>query len=195
MGTVAAVVTSEAEGGGRRLSIKPDRLPVAELALGDSVALDGACLTVTDVADGRFQVQAGAETLRVTTVSSWSQGTRLNLERALCLGDRLGGHMVLGHVDGVGEVTARVEEDANLVLTFRVPASVGRYVIPKGSLTVDGISLTVNEVAQDEVKVALIPHTVDMTALAGKHVGARVNLEADMIGKYVERLVAPYQST
>ncbi|MEZ4402806.1 MAG: riboflavin synthase [Kofleriaceae bacterium] len=173
------------------LTVRPAALPVAELGLGDSVAHDGVCLTVTAVGADTYQVLAGAETLAKTTLGERRVGDRLHLERALALGARLGGHLVAGHVDGVGELVAREDRGANVVLRFRPPGELLRYVISKGSIAIDGVSLTVNTVDDDSFAVAIIPHTVTATHLAQRRPGARVNLEVDLIGKYVERLVAP----
>jgi riboflavin synthase len=174
----------------RVLSVRPAAIAVEDLAIGESVAIDGVCLTVTERGDGAFTVLAGDETLRRTAVGDLATGQRVNLERAMRLGDRLGGHLMQGHVDGVGTIADRREADSNLVLEFRAPAPLLRYVVEKGSIAVDGISLTVVSVADYSFAVALIPHTVAATALAGKPVGARVNLEVDIIAKYVERLLA-----
>jgi riboflavin synthase len=175
------------------LTIEPQSIPVSELGLGESVAVDGVCLTVTECAGRRFTVLAGAETLRLTTISELRVKSRCNLERALRLGDRLGGHMVAGHVDGVGEIRSRRDGGANLELHIAPPRDLLRYVIAKGSICIDGISLTVNTVGADSFSVALIPHTTTVTTLADKAVGARVNLEVDLVGKYVEKLVAGYR--
>jgi riboflavin synthase len=172
------------------LIVRPPRLPLAELAIGDSVAIDGVCLTVTARDEGGFRALAGAETLARTTASELAIGSRVNLERAARLGDRLGGHLVQGHVDGVATLRRRSDQGANLALEMELPAALARYVVEKGSITVDGVSLTVNRVGDASFEVALIPHTVAATALGGKPIGARVNLEVDMIAKYVERLMA-----
>lgn len=171
------------------LAIRTGRLPAAELALGDSVAIDGVCLTVTGRDEVGFEVTAGAETLRRTTLGNVRVGARVNLERAVRAGDRLGGHFVQGHVDGVGHVAARRDRGANLEIDFRVPAELARYLIEKGSVAVDGISLTINQVRASLFSVALIPHTVDETTLADRRAGDPVNLEVDMIAKYVEKLL------
>jgi riboflavin synthase len=175
------------------LTVRPARLAVAELGLGDSIAHDGACLTVTERGADSYQVLAGAETLAKTTLGERRVGDRLHLERAMVLGARLGGHLVAGHIDGVGELVSRVDRGANLVLTFRPPAPLLRYFIVKGSIAIDGVSLTVNTVDDTSFSVAIIPHTVTATHLADRRPGARVNLEVDLIGKYVERLVSPYK--
>ena len=166
---------------------------LARVRIGDSIAVDGCCLTVVATGGRLFDVEAAAETLGVTTLGERLAGDRVHLERALALGDRLGGHLVSGHVDGVGRVVDRAPVDTALQLTFEAPPNVIRYVITKGSICVDGTSLTVNTVEGSRFSVLLIPHTLVATHLAGKQVGARVNLEADLIGKYVERLVAPWQ--
>lgn len=158
-----------------------------QLQLGESIACDGCCLTVVEARGGSFRLQASPETLRRTTLGEWRQGTRVNLERALRLGDRLGGHWVQGHVDGVARVLSVREEGGSRVLAFELPAELAPFFIEKGSVTVDGISLTVNSVGRAEFSVALIPETLARTTLGGKGGGARVNLEADLVGKYVAR--------
>jgi riboflavin synthase len=174
------------------LVLAPDEIDAGDLAIGESIAVDGVCLTVTEREERRFRVLAGAETLRRTTLGALAAGGRVNLERALRAGDRLGGHVVSGHVDGVAEIGARRALGANLELEFRPPAPLLRYLVEKGSVAVDGISLTVNRVGDTSFEVALIPHTVERTALAAKKVGDKVNLEVDMIAKYVEKLVQGY---
>lgn len=158
-----------------------------ELQLGESIACDGCCLTVVEAKGSEFKVQASPETLRRTTLGEWKGGTRVNLERALRLGDRLGGHWVQGHVDGVSKIVSATEEGGSRVLAFELPENLAAFFIEKGSVTVDGISLTVNEVRPGEFSVALIPETLTRTTLGGKGAGARVNLEADLVGKYVAR--------
>jgi len=157
------------------------------LQLGESIACDGCCLTVVEAQGGTFKVQASPETLRRTTLGEWQPGTRLNLERALKVGDRLGGHWVQGHVDSVARVLAVREEGGSRVVSFELPPPLAPFFIEKGSVTVDGISLTVNEVQRESFSVALIPETVARTTLGSKSPGARVNLEADLVGKYVAR--------
>lgn len=162
---------------------------MADVELGESIAVDGACLTVTRTSAGAFAIDASPETLSKTTLGERRPGDRVHLERALRVGDRLGGHMVLGHVDAVGRlVGARPEGNARL-LEFAAPDEVARYLIAKGSVTIDGVSLTVNTVADDRFSVAVIPHTAQKTNLADYAVGRRVNLEADVLGKYVEKFL------
>ncbi len=174
------------------LVIEPTAMPVAELTLGESVACDGACLTVTATDARTFTVLAGAETLRRTTLGELVVDAALNLERALAVGARLGGHLVSGHVDGLGELRERRDRGANLELAFTCSSQVLRYVVEKGSICIDGISLTINHVDDYCFSVALIPHTVTSTTLARKTLGQRVNLEVDIIGKYVEKLLGGY---
>lgn len=175
------------------VTVAPGAIDTGELALGESVAVDGVCLTVTDASRGRFTVLAGAETLRRTTVGGLRVGGAVNLERALRAGDRLGGHLVSGHVDAVAEIGARRDLGANIDISFRMPREMLRYVVEKGSVAVDGISLTVNRVDDYSFAVALIPHTARKTSLAGKRPGDRVNVEVDVIGKYVEKLLGGYR--
>lgn len=163
-------------------------LGAADFALGESIAVEGICLTVVEREGDRFRVQAAPETLRVTTLGDFQVGTRVNLERALRLSDRLGGHLVLGHVDAVGQVKGRRQEGGSLVLELSLPEALAPFFIEKGSVTIDGISLTVNVLGRDAFSVQLIPETQARTTLASKAVGQRVNLEADVIGKYVARL-------
>ncbi|WP_207479048.1 riboflavin synthase [Arenibaculum pallidiluteum] len=161
------------------------------VALGASIACSGVCLTVierTGGPEGRFVVSVSAETLSKTTLGTWREGTRINLERALRLGDELGGHLVSGHVDGIAEVVSRRVEGGSLRLGFRVPTPLARFVAPKGSVALDGVSLTVNEVAGATFGINLIPHTQDATTLGSLQPGDGVNLEVDMLARYVARL-------
>jgi riboflavin synthase len=192
---VGVVARVEPREGTRLLELRPSALPVGELAIGDSVAVDGVCLTVTGCGGGLFAVTAVDETLRRTTLGELAAGHPVHLERALRLGDRLGGHMMQGHVDGVATIADRRAAGDNLELTFRAPPPLMRYVVEKGSIAVDGVSLTVARADDISFAVALIPHTVAVTALGRKEVGGRVNLEVDMIAKYVERLLAGHLST
>ena len=163
------------------------------IEIGASIACSGACLTVVERGSrgnrSFFAVDAAAETLRLTTVGTWRPGSRLNLERALRLGDELGGHMVSGHVDGIAELIARDEFVDSSGLTFRVPKELARFIAPKGSAALDGISLTVNEVKGDTFSVLLIPHTLKVTTFGALQVGARVNLEVDQMARYAARLL------
>jgi riboflavin synthase len=176
---------------GVRLAVAPP-FPVAELALGESIAVSGACLTVVKVEGRAFQVEVSPETLARSTLPSKKVGDRVNLERALRLGDRLGGHLVTGHLDGLGVLRERRQGPSHLELTFEMPAPLAPLVIEKGSIAVDGVSLTVNAVSEQAFTVNIIPYTAKDTTLSGLKVGDRVNLETDIIGKYVARLLAPH---
>jgi riboflavin synthase len=160
-------------------------------AIGASLAIDGTCLTVTEKTGGLLSLVVGPETLRRTTLGALHAGDEVNLERPLALGDRLGGHLVQGHVDAVGQVERRADIGPALQLWIAASPEIMRYVVIKGSIAVDGISLTINQATETAFEVTLIPHTRESTTLGGKPVGARVNLEVDLIGKYVERLIAP----
>jgi riboflavin synthase len=162
---------------------------LAPLALGDSVSVDGVCLTVDALADGAFEADCSQETLARTTLGSVSLGGAVNLERAMALGARMGGHIVSGHVDGTGSVAERRPLGEALVVTFTMPRELACYVAEKGSICVNGVSLTVNSAGADRFSVALIPHTLHKTTLDGIAVGARVNLEVDLLARYVARLL------
>ncbi|MCM0678378.1 riboflavin synthase [Micromonospora phytophila] len=156
---------------------------------GDSIAVNGVCLTVVDVAEGVFTADVMGETLRRSALGALRAGDPVNLERAAALGSRLGGHLVQGHVDGVGEIVAREPAAQWETVRFRLPAALARYVVEKGSITIDGVSLTVAEVGADWFAVGLIPTTLKLTTLGARRVGDPVNLEVDVLAKYVERLL------
>ena len=177
-------------GGGAHLQIEAPLIgPVAEI--GESIAVNGTCLTVETSGAWGFTCHAGAETLQRTTVGGLSTGARLDLERALSAGDRLGGHFVQGHVDCVGELVRRSDEGSSVRFEFEIPQQYARYVVEKGSVAVDGISLTVASSTGSTFEVASIPHTLANTTLADAARGRRVNIEVDILAKYVERLVGP----
>jgi riboflavin synthase len=163
--------------------------PPRELALGDSVAVAGACLTVVEVGSKTAAFEVSPETMARTTLALKKAGDRVNLERALKLGDRLGGHLVTGHVDGKGALRERREGAEYFQLKIEMPGALGRYVIEKGSIAIDGVSLTVNSCQGNTLTVNIIPHTAQKTTLAQLRVGDQVNLETDIIGKYVEKLL------
>ena len=171
--------------------IRPQRIALAELVVGESMCHNGACLTVTQVADDAYVVFAGAETLSRTALGGLRVGQRVNLERSLRVGDRLGGHWVSGHIDGTGTLAARRDLGSNLVLEIDAPPALLRYVVEKGSIAVAGVSLTINAVDAATFSVAIIPHTRDHTTLGDLAPGDRVNLEVDILAKHVEKLVKP----
>ncbi|HWO88604.1 MAG TPA: riboflavin synthase [Gemmatimonadales bacterium] len=171
------------------------RAPYRSLAVGESVAVDGACLTVVRTGRGTFTVEAVSTTLGRTNFGAYRKGRAVNLERALKLGDRMGGHLVSGHVDGVGKVVRRAIHGDALVLDLEVPKEVRRLCIPHGSIAVDGVSMTVNALRRGNVvQISVVPHTREATTLGRARVGQRVHLEADQIGKFVQQLVLPYRA-
>ncbi len=187
VGHIAAV---EDRGRDRRLRIEPGAELMADLQPGASVAVDGACLTAVEPDAGGFRVDVSAETLAHTTLGARASGDRVNLERALLPSTRLGGHLVAGHVDGVGRILAREPDGASTRLRIGVPQPLARYVAPKGSICVDGVSLTVNEVDGAEFGVNIVPHTLAHTTLDAAAAGRAVNIEVDVIARYLERLLA-----
>lgn len=178
--------------GGARLVVTAGRALIEGLKEGDSVAVNGVCLTVTETTAKNFSAVAMPETLRKSNLGSVLPGDPLNLERALPLGGRLGGHLVSGHIDAVGTLIQRRPEGNALIICFRAPAELMKYLIPKGSIAVDGVSLTIAALDRSGFSVSLIPLTAEKTSLGHRKLGAAVNLEADLIGKYVERLLHPY---
>ena len=160
--------------------------------IGDSIAVSGVCVTITRTGGPLFEADLGAETLRRTTLGQLRAGASVNLERPLAVGDRLGGHIVQGHVDGVGRVAERRREGEGWWVEITLPPGLARYVVETGSIAVDGVSLTVASIAADRFAVSLIPHTCAATTLGGLRDGALVNLEVDVIAKHVERLAAPH---
>lgn len=166
-------------------------LVLSDLKEGDSVAVNGVCLTATGLDSGGFTADVMHETLNRSTLGSLSPGDRVNLERAMAANGRFGGHIVSGHIDGVGAVTAKRRDGNAVWYTVSAPPSLLRYVVEKGSITIDGISLTVAAVTEGDFSVSLIPHTAAVTILGAKGPGDRVNLEADILGKYVEKLLQP----
>ena len=177
------------QGEGARVDIGAGALAEG-LRTGDSMAVEGACLTVTAVRGDGFTADLSVETLARTTLGRLRVGTRVNLERPLRLGDRLGGHLVTGHVDGVGQIAERVPQGDGEFIRIRFPRELGPLLVMKGSMAVDGISLTVAELSRDAFGVAIIPHTLEHTTLRDKRLGDPVNLEADLLGKHVARLLA-----
>jgi riboflavin synthase len=185
---VGAIIRAEDRNGGMRLSIETHALGMDDVQLGDSIAVNGVCLTVIKKEGSVFTVDVSRETLNCT-VGLEMQGAHVNLEKALRLADRLGGHLVSGHVDGVGEVVSFVDLEESWTLTVRAPQALAKYIATKGSVTINGVSLTINGVAGNVFGVNLIPHTLLMTTLKELHAGAKVNLEIDLIARYVERML------
>jgi len=188
LGTVAAI---EDQGDAARLSIRAD-LVLEDVALGDSISVNGCCLTVTAVEDGVWTADVMQETLDKTSLRGSAPGDRVNLERAATLGTRMGGHLVQGHVDGVGEILSRTPSEHWEVVAVSLPTHLAPYLVDKGSIAVDGVSLTVVEAADDHFIVSLIPETLTRTTLGTRVPGERVNLEVDVIAKHVAKLVRAY---
>ncbi|HET6465864.1 MAG TPA: riboflavin synthase [Nitrospiria bacterium] len=185
MGVVRAFNRDKKSG---RLSILAKAV-LEDLALGDSVTVNGVCLTVTEKSEGEFSADVSPETLLITNMDSLNVGDAVNLERAVRVNSRLGGHLVTGHIDGVGRIRDRRQEDEAIFFTIEIPKDLLRYCVRKGSIAVDGISLTINQVSDRDIQVAIIPHTAKATTLGLKGVNGRVNIECDLIGKYLERLL------
>ncbi len=185
---IGSITRIEPTSGGQRLTINAGGLDMGDVAIGDSIAVNGVCLTAVLKDAVGFEADVSRETLRVTT--GLAQPAEVNLEKSLRLADRLGGHLVSGHVDGVGEVLRFDALGDNRLLAIRAPRDIARYIARKGSITVQGVSLTVNSVAGDDFEINLIPHTIAMTTLRHLKPGSPVNLEVDMMARYVERIVA-----
>jgi len=181
-----SVHSSTPTGKGARIEVAAGGLDMSDVRIGDSIAVDGCCLTVIEKTSAGFLVDVSHETLTCTT--GFAVGRAVNLEKSLRLSDRLGGHLVSGHVDGVGEVTRFEQIGESWLLEVRVPGELARYIARKGSITISGVSLTVNHVDGDRFDVNLIPHTLEVTNLKGLRTGASVNLEVDLIARYLERL-------
>lgn len=178
-------------GGDYRLVIDTGSLSLAGCETGDSIAISGACLTMLDPGENRFSADVSMETLSLTVLGGLEVGSPVNLELAMGVNDRMGGHLVTGHVDGLGTLRSRVEDARAERFEFEAPMGLARYIARKGSVCIDGVSLTVNEVQGNRFSVCLIPHTMDITTLGKLQPGDRVNLEVDLIARYLERLMDP----
>ena len=187
---VGEVRALEKKDKGVLLGIGVRKIDAGDLVLGESVAVNGVCLTVVSVEDGIFSVDASHETLSRTNLSGFRAGGAVNLERSLRVGDRMGGHIVTGHVDGVGVIQSVTPAGESRVFSFSIPASLAKYVVEKGSVAVDGVSLTVNSVKDTEFSVNIIPYTLRETTFSGFRRGREVNIECDIIGKYVEKMLS-----
>jgi len=186
---IGEVVVCEPRGGDVRLRVKSSDMDFSEVQLGDSIATNGVCLTVVDLPGDGYVADVSAESLAMTTIGDWSAGTLVNLERALTPKTRLGGHMVSGHVDDVGEVVSRHPDARSEQFRIRAPKALAKYIAHKGSITVDGTSLTVNKVEGAEFELNIVPHTLEKTVIGSYQPGTRVNLEVDVIARYLERLL------
>ena len=186
LGKIEAV---EERGGDRRLVIGTGGLHLGDAGLGDSIAVNGVCLTAVDIEAARFAADVSRETLALTTLGEAEAGQQINLEPALTLSTPLGGHLVSGHVDGVGQLVSRHPEARSTRMVFEVPAELARYVARKGSIAIDGTSLTVNEVDERRFGVNIVPHTLEQTIMGAYQPGSRVNIEVDLVARYLERLL------
>lgn len=192
IGRIAAIESSRAD---RRYRIDARALDLSDVANGDSIAVGGVCLTALDIRDGCFSADVSVETLNLTTLGSAVVGDQVNLEKALRLADRLGGHLVSGHVDAMGKVIAISDDARSQRWTFEVPVRIAKYIAQKGSVCIDGVSLTVNEVDRARFGVNLIPHTQTVTTFGERRVGDAVNIEVDLIARYAERLATAGSET
>ena len=187
MGTISAI---EKRGGDVRLSIRSEDMPFSTYEIGESIAVNGVCLTAIALRDDSFDTDVSVETLEVTALNKSGVGDAVNLEPALSLGERLGGHLVSGHVDCVGKVALREADARSIRLAIEIAPEFARYVAKKGSVTVDGVSLTVNEISGGKFDVNIIPHTAQATIIGNYAVGTTVNIEVDLLARYIERLLA-----
>lgn len=185
---VGAIVSSERRGTNAIVTVKTS-IPLGEVGIGDSIAVSGACLTVVSKGDGRFSADVSAETLARTTIGGKRPGDRVNLERAMLLGARVGGHLVYGHVDGTGEIRETKAAGESRVFHIRADANIMKYLVIKGSVALDGVSLTVSRIHPDGFEVALIPLTLEWTTFGASRPGDAVNIETDIIGKYVHKFM------
>ena len=190
LGTISGIKPS---GQSRRMAINADN-ELDHTKIGDSIAVNGACLTVVSFTEKRFEVDISPETVAKTTLGKAKMGDRVNLERALRISDRIDGHLVSGHIDGIGSIESKKTQENAIIINFSIQEPIAYYIIKKGSIAVDGISLTVNECDHESFQVSIIPHTAKLTTLGFKKISDSVNVETDIIGKYVERFVTPMQS-
>lgn len=186
---IGDITNLEQRAGDARLTIRTGNLSLADVQLGDSIACNGACLTVIELTGEGFVADVSVETLNLTTIGNWQTGSRINLEKAMRATDRLGGHIVSGHIDGIGEVMALEEDARSWRFRMRAPREIAKYIAHKGSITLDGTSLTVNIVDGAEFELNIIPHTMTHTVMGDYKVGSKVNLEVDLVARYLERLL------
>ncbi len=186
---IGDIADLEQRGGDVRLTIRSGNLNLGDVQLGDSIACNGACLTAVELTGEGFVADVSVETLNLTTIGNWQTGSRINMEKAMQATDRFGGHIVSGHVDGIGEVVALEEDARSWRFRIRAPRDIAKYIAHKGSITVDGTSLTVNIVDGAEFELNIVPHTMQHTVMGDYKVGTRVNLEVDLVARYLERLL------
>ena len=189
IGALGKVVSVKEKGGDVRLEVAAQKLELNDVKLGNSIAVNGVCLTVVFMQSDCICFDVSKETLERSSIGTAKAGSEINLEKALSVSDRLGGHFVSGHVDGMGECVKRETSARSIIFQFRVPGNLERYIAEKGSICIDGVSLTVNSVSEDIFEVNIIPHTLQETIIKDYRVGTRVNLEVDLIARYLERLI------
>lgn len=187
--TIGEIVSLEKRSGDVRLQVRAASMSWGDVDLGDSIATNGVCLTAVALPGDGFVADVSVETLSLTTVGQWQAGSKVNLEKALTPQSRLGGHIVSGHVDGIGEVVKREPDARSERFTLRAPKALAKYIAHKGSITVDGTSLTVNQVSGDQFELNIVPHTLERTIIGDYRPGTKVNLEVDVIARYLERLL------
>jgi len=186
---IGTIADMQAKGGDIALAINTAKLDLSDVALGDSIAVNGVCLTAIALTESGFTADVSRETLALTSLGSLSKGSEVNLEKALTLQTRLGGHLVSGHVDGLGEVKSRQNDGRSERFVITAPDDISRYIATKGSITIDGVSLTVNAVNGSDFEINIVPHTIQETIIEHYKVGTKVNLEVDIIARYLERLI------
>ncbi|MAE04010.1 riboflavin synthase [Porticoccaceae bacterium] len=186
---IGDIAELEQRDGDVRLTIRTGNLSLADVHLGDSIACNGACLTAVELTGEGFIADVSVETLNLTTIVNWQVGNRINLEKAMQASDRFGGHIVSGHVDGIGEVISLHEDARSWRFRIRAPRELAKYIAHKGSITVDGTSLTINKVEGAEFELNIVPHTMTHTVMGDYKVGTKVNLEVDLVARYLERLL------
>jgi riboflavin synthase len=186
---IGDIANLEQRGGDVRLTIRTGNLGLSDVQLGDSIACNGACLTAVELTGEGFIADVSVETLNLTTIGNWKTDSRINLEKAMQASDRFGGHIVSGHVDGIGEVVSLHEDARSWRFRLRAPQELAKYIAHKGSITVDGTSLTVNVVDGAEFELNIVPHTMTHTVMGDYQVGTKVNLEVDLVARYLERLL------
>lgn len=187
--SIGTIRDMQPKGGDMRLTIATGKLDMSDVALGDSIAVNGVCLTAVALDHGNFSADVSRETLSLTSLGHLARGSKVNLEKALTLQTRLGGHLVSGHVDGLGEVISRQDDARSVRFSIRAPAQLAKYIAAKGSITLDGVSLTVNKVEGSTFELNIVPHTLQETIIADYRSGTPVNLEVDVIARYLERLL------
>ena len=186
---VGTIQTLQEKGGDVAISVATGKMPMGNVKLGDSIAVNGVCLTAVQLTDNSFVADVSRETLSLTSLGNLKTGSKVNLEQALTLQDHLGGHLVSGHVDGLGQVNARRDDGRSVWFQIRVPKELAKYVAAKGSITIDGVSLTVNRVDGCDFEINIVPHTLEETIIGGYQAGTAVNLEVDLVARYLERIL------